>query len=342
MRHYLPALLVTVLLTAVAGCRHLAYSTKVEPASATNGIAYFLPRVYLKLWVTNDAETGTTTALKALEAVPDRDFCYSVRFPHKWHTDDEFTFTVNSAGLLQSVHTKSTDQSLTFVAKLGELAVQVAKGVAALDAGKAPARVQEFVFDPAAANQPGQVNAELRNGGLPFEIEFEGVPGRAAAGPADRAVAPAGQDPAPGKAEKPNQDSIRGIVYRRATLILVRLKHTATGEVLAASPFLLPNFGPEVVLPLVAGPFVTSEYSVTFENGVLISITGKRPSELIGAITPVVELAKSVVSIPGELFKIKVDQSSAEKTLVENQKLILEFQKAINDLKAGRAGSDGQ
>ncbi|HXG49112.1 MAG TPA: hypothetical protein VNO52_15925, partial [Methylomirabilota bacterium] len=191
------------------------------------------------------------------------------------------------------------------------------------------ARVQEFVFDPADPRQPQRVNGELEIGGLPFAIEFEGIPDRAA-------------NPVGAQAGNARPKAIRGIVYRRATVILVRLKHTATGEVVAAAPFLLPNFGPEVVLPLEAGPFVTSEYNVTFENGVLTSITGKRPSELIGAITPVIDLAKSVVSIPGELLTIKVEQSNAEKTLVENQKLILEFQKAINDLKTGQSGSDGR
>jgi hypothetical protein len=103
--------------------------------------------------------------------------------------------------------------------------------------------------------------------------------------------------------------------------------------VVLQAPLLVPNFGPEFVVPLEARPFVKRGYSLTFSNGILTQMSASRPSELLGFVSPLIEVPKAIVSIPGELLTLRVNHSVNESKLLQNQQALLEAQKEILKLQ---------
>ena len=77
--------------------------------------------------------------------------------------------------------------------------------------------------------------------------------------------------------------------------------------------------------------FVNKVTKLTFDNGVLTKFDINKPSESIAAIQIPIDIAKSIISIPGEILKLRLDYSTASKQVLDAQKNELQAKQDLID-----------
>ena len=87
---------------------------------------------------------------------------------------------------------------------------------------------------------------------------------------------------------------------------------------------MLPNHAHTDHLPLPAGGFVKTENGVEFDQGMLVSVSSKRPSEVLRVASTPWEIARATMGVLGEIVQFKVDYASQDAALIEQQTLQLE------------------
>lgn len=107
---------------------------------------------------------------------------------------------------------------------------------------------------------------------------------------------------------------------------------------------LLPNHAPTDHLALPAGGFVKTEHGVEFDQGMLVSVSSKRPSELLRVASTPWEIARATMGVLGDIVHFKVDYASQDAALIEQQtkqleqlRLQLEAREALDDARAGHS-----
>ena len=87
--------------------------------------------------------------------------------------------------------------------------------------------------------------------------------------------------------------------------------------------------------------FTKNTYAYSFSKGSLTNSTIDQPSEMLGLVQIVPNVLKAIVAIPAEIIKLRVDYSSSEKALLENQKTMVETQllldQKLTELESYRA-----
>ncbi|MCP4038474.1 MAG: hypothetical protein GY733_16150, partial [bacterium] len=93
---------------------------------------------------------------------------------------------------------------------------------------------------------------------------------------------------------------------------------------------------PVVCLPIERAPFVTSKFSVDFTNGLLTKMTSTKPSEILGFMSIPIDIARAIVSIPGELLQVKVTNTGNVAKAAGSEKQAFETLQALEKSKAER------
>jgi hypothetical protein len=238
--------------------------------------------------------------------------------------------TTTDAGLLTTTGAVSTDRTADVLVQLAQLAGEILKmGVVAgrgAGPGEGPPKPKELkpftfdaVFDPADEDDYRTVNQQLAV--------------------LDRPIYQIGINPKPTAASTANAKgpatygrSADGLVYRRPVPYVISIQ-LSDGTPVKAVQTNLPNGGQIGIVPFDAGMFVTTTYDVGFADGMLTKLNQTRPSETLGFVTMLTNVAKEVVSIPTSLLQFKVDYSTKEQALVESQKAKLEAQKDVIQLR---------
>lgn len=204
-----------------------------------------------------------------------------------------------------------------------------------------------YQFDPSAPEKIKALNEVLKGGNWPFAVEESGIATPPLWPSSQTTFFAAGDDPdgSSGKATRclkdPIQNSIRykrlcppvdGLVYRTAIpvqLILwqcngqtacqdsagLRSNLVKVATPVQSATFLLPQVGPISYVPMRSSAFVKTVDNVVFADGMLTSWTASRPSELLEVVRLPVKLLKSVISVPAEIIKLRVDYSSQTESL---------------------------
>ncbi len=127
-----------------------------------------------------------------------------------------------------------------------------------------------------------------------------------------------------------------GLYYRREIPIGVAIKEN--GVSIAHFSFEIPNFAPADRLEMDASWFVKSDYTIGFENGMLVSYDATRPSEAAKIASLPFTVAKELLKAPAEILSLKVDLKTNSNSLVdaETQRLerllkLLEAQQKLTD-----------
>jgi hypothetical protein len=107
---------------------------------------------------------------------------------------------------------------------------------------------------------------------------------------------------------------------------------------------LLPNHAPTDHLALPAGGFVKTEHGVEFDQGMLVSVSSKRPSELLRVASTPWEIARATMGVLGDIVHFKVDYASQDAALIEQQtkqleqlRLQLDAREALDNARAGHS-----
>lgn len=296
---------------AAVGCRTVV--STVPPGEGVRGVPYATPKALVEL--TLDTESPDQSSLKVLAAVPDEDHVYVAQVKHTVFSSDDVTIETTASGLLSAVTTNADDKLGEIIVKLAETAKQVALFPGADSADNAVRQplpdTVSVTFDPADPDDVGRANAALGDYG--YSVRIDGQRG---------SRAPA----APSK-----EEARKGIVVRRAHPYLVEVR--GGSDFLLSSVVVLPNEGDFVVVPIEAGPFVKTEYTMKFDSGLLTEMRSNRPSEVLGFVSILPDALKAIASIPAELVQLKIDTTKKDQELLEAQKALLESKKALEEAR---------
>lgn len=284
-------------------------------------------------------ETACTLTLKETLTEPDPRYMFSLSHLSDIFADDQVTITLSANGLLTKVETTSEGKAGQVLVKLAELAKEIMKASAGLPTdvrvlafGKEPFQY-EVILDPTDAKAIETVNADLNKRGCNLLVDV--LP--PAFPSATEVVQNAIQRPGP-TGGKPNLDdpptAMRtGIFYRPALPYIVSFKtkdeSRATESIQTAQTIYLPNIAPILTFDIKRPAFVKFTQTVEFESGMLKSSSVTKPSEAVGFVNIPVELAKSIVAIPSELFKFRIETRQGEAGVLEAQGKLLEVQKQL-------------
>ena len=297
--------------------------------------------------------------LETLAVTPDSSARFTANLSHSVLRDDVQKFTVTSDGLLNSANITATDRT-------GDILVELAGAIASFGGGGVfdplqssgqgdPAAgapscatvIKEFTyqFDPndpeeLTYDNPDGINMRLTSAEWPFKIS---VPRRA--GPA----APRASLPYTCRSGTPC-DSVDGLLYRTALPLTVIVEQCsglcseadANPIPVQAALVSLPQAGPISYIPMRSSAFVQTVDNVVFANGMLTSWEANRPSEALEVVRLPVKILRSVVSVPAELFQLRVNYSNEAANLqdayarqLQTQQSLVELQTCIREVETG-------
>ncbi len=106
----------------------------------------------------------------------------------------------------------------------------------------------------------------------------------------------------------------------------------------------LPDYSPRFMIPLDRVRFVETKHDLTFDaNGRLTRVTATRPSEFKAVAKKPFEIAKEIVSIPAQILQFRINYTTGEAKLKEQQDKLDDTAKnqekqatAANDLGAAK------
>lgn len=93
----------------------------------------------------------------------------------------------------------------------------------------------------------------------------------------------------------------------------------------------LENLSPIIAIRVDRTFFATRKTSILFDDGVLYDVKIRKDSELAGFVEIPLQIAKSVVAVPGNLVKVRFDNTQSRTRLVAAQMVLLNQQKMYVD-----------
>ncbi len=358
---YAVGLALGVLLTVLCACTTPPLqSTNTAPLASTDvrqGTRYALPLrlLNIQIWKGKVGEQDGThfAVLAGSQDVPDPRFQYVLAYQGSAFGSDELSWEVQD-GFLLSVKARTKDESLTSLGSAVKLFVEVAKAAARLGGAPTPgARVADatlqarYVIDPLSPRGRQQVADIQKRFGVTIRIDVRGVN-------------QCDVDPELPGCGQGSPACVPGIAYRSEYPYVLTMAPMATlsgtgasakpSEVLAHGEqvVMLPNRSPVTVMPLSRAAFVEQKMELGFTRGVLTKVSVAKPSQLKSFFDSLLDPIRAVASIPGELFKIRIEQNTNAVNLMKNEAELLSQMRAFVEAQrehqawlAQQAGSGG-
>ena len=89
----------------------------------------------------------------------------------------------------------------------------------------------------------------------------------------------------------------------------------------------LENLSPVVAIRVDRTFFAQRKTTIKFDNGVLYDVRIRKDSELAGFVEIPLQIARSIVAIPGNIVKVRIDNTQSRTRLVAAQMLLLDQQR---------------
>ena len=138
-----------------------------------------------------------------------------------------------------------------------------------------------------------------------------------------------------------------GLLYTHpGTVVIEIMESQTTGrmKLLTTKRLLLTQAGRIAAIEMPRSNFAKNDYQLAFSKGRLKSAEIYQPSEILALANYIPEIGKSLLSIPAELIQIKLNYSTAEAAIVEQQKILAENEKAklkaLEDLEKAKMESN--
>ena len=276
------------------------------------------------------------------QTVPDRNYLMHLVQDHSASYSDKVEIVMTEDGLLTSVSSTVTDEGPKVVAQLAQLA-RLAAGVPVKPKGADESiEGQTVSWDLVAAVVVDPTDpADVRKLYNSYQITLKATPMISGA-EAGCVLTPAGA------CEPVCRQS--GVCYRPVIPYSVTISPSAVltppsnrNEVAALDVmpdgiqqiYMLPNRSPVVCLPIERAPFVSSKFRVDFSNGLLTKMSSTKPSEILGFMSIPIDIARAIVSIPGELLQVKVTNYGNVAKAAENEQKALEALESLEQRKRG-------
>ncbi|WP_287137825.1 hypothetical protein [Crocosphaera sp.] len=133
----------------------------------------------------------------------------------------------------------------------------------------------------------------------------------------------------PKNSDLASKQTVNGLLYRQPGEYHYQVKDSTNSNLLHSIRLNLAQGGQIGYISMEKGRFSKNEYDVSFSKGVLVQNKVNLPSELLSAAMILPNTLKAIFAIPTELIQLKVNYSSGEKTIAENNKAILDAQVEI-------------
>lgn len=120
-----------------------------------------------------------------------------------------------------------------------------------------------------------------------------------------------------------------GLLYRQPGVYEVKVKGLPNDNLLRVERVTLAQGGQVGFVSFPKSGFAKIEYDIGFTKGALTKHKLTRPSEVLGIVSLLPNALKAIFAIPTELIQLKVDYSSTETSLIEQQKALIEANIAL-------------
>lgn len=257
----------------------------------------------------------------------------------KWPSDKK---DVPHGSFLGAVLVNVTDQSAYIIKALiraAFIAVSGDPGFAPRSATFAPAEiVGDFEFDPFDQREIATINAQLARLGFCVMLEdttFSSV--KNVQSYCNSPMAHSVRQTIFYKAyrklqEQPADPFIPGILYRvpqpYRLLIFHRRDIQETWELQRTTTVQLENLAPVLSLRITRAAFANKTMHFVFSQGALQTACVSKTSEIAGFVEIPLEIARSLVEVPGAIVKVRIGDLQSEKELVQAQQRLYQMQQS--------------
>lgn len=279
------------------------------------GLPYYLPKGLIHVKVKR--ETGNTKRLAIeyakVEIIPDGDYGYTLQYQSSSMSDDKVLVETTSTGLLKEITFTADERSDEFIVKFAEVGKEIFKALTftphgIVQEGVIYETVYDCLFDPFNPEELERVNKAVKDINSNFEIKF-----------------PASNE----KAAMYSDCNANNVCFR--TESLYPLIFEENNKEIQRVYIQLPDRTRIGNIAVTRAAFVNKVTKLTFNSGVLTKLDITKPSETIAAIQIPIDIVKSIVSIPGEIFKLRLDYSTASKQVLDAQKNELQAKQDLID-----------
>jgi hypothetical protein len=344
---------------SIAKVRKVALENEIKNAEASLRVLEAAPAA--------SCAFSYSAAIELLAPVADNRMRLVADAFHSPLRDDDTKLAVNNSGLLSTANVTAADRT-------GDILVEIASAFSGLGGGTidplasvddGPKIVDEaecaklptkfaYRLDPAWDGEVDALNNELLAAGFPFRLQVPAMAGstyRFSDGNTqivdhqritDKPKSGDEFTYALGDALR-HQGTDGALFYRTAlpqTIVLrqcnsgaacTRIKDTVPID---ATVTMLPQVGPISYIPMRSSAFVKTVDDVVFDNGMLVSWNASRPSEVLEVVRLPVKIMKSIVSVPAELIKLRIDLSDQQKGLAASQQAQITAQATLAKIQA--------
>jgi hypothetical protein len=317
--------------------RSIVKTTVLGSTGKEGNIYYYLPKGLLKItskvkvFVSREKTSKRLVDISLIsqsfehesEIVPDNRQILTLNYTNNPFSKDDVNIKINDKGLLTSLNAIAEDRTPNIVESISKAPAEVL-GAGGEEKGQKEdvvvsekEFVKEFLLDPKELPQTVQWSiSEHDDQGTPldmnvsFAVTLEGEPG--------------GLD----SVALGDSEEIHGIVTRPRSLYKFKIEPKAaklTGHEISFYEYLLNN-GMNITIPLSRAIFAKKTNDLVLSDGVIKENKIVKPSEIEGFVSIPINIAKAIVSIPGQLFTFRIDNTRKRLTLEEES---LKLEKAV-------------
>lgn len=318
-------------------------------------VYYYLPESILKIRATakvavvyNDKKlTGSSYIVEqsfviTTEMIADTKDLLSLKYKPNALMADEIKYAVNSKGLLETVNITTEDRTADIISKLVE-APQIILGTSA-GTKKASddviVKIKEFTSDfvlkastVSGTSQTIKWNLVIFNE-LGVDEDPKTVPADFALSSPDAPTTPTELSNIINGTSSENTE-IDGILTRPIKNISLKIESAIAGvdfNTTLPSNVVIADVTKLIVIPVKRTAFVKRTNKIGIQDGIILSNEITKPSSVEGFISIPINIAKAIVSIPGELVQFKFDNTKKNGEL-EKAKLEIEKTNLSNSIE---------
>jgi hypothetical protein len=344
---------VLVSLTLV-GCGSI-FTTSLEPAAnapvSALGSYYFLPKTRIKIdGAPVKDSTGYLITISQVNE-PDRNHRYFLRYHRNVLSEDTYTVTVDSKGLLQTVNLQAEDKTPAIINKVADTivsAISAAESAGGFRALEGAVVEQPFTvsFDPQDEDEYSTAKTLVDKAGCTLSItpkpNSSGT-GSARASINDKGLVLNARSASEVELQKHASD---GVFFHPPTTVTIKIVPRNDARLLVQKTELrIPDRNQLAVFDLRRMAFVKRTTNLAFVEGNLTTVTETRPSQVLAAVTIPADLASKAASAIPSIVKIQNDNANAstnaetarinaQTALINAESQRLRAEEALNQLRA--------
>ena len=305
--------------------------TAVGPVA---GLSYHLPRGIVPITIGPGANGSVITITQGgTQMIPDRHAKYLAEWHESGFSDDTFSVTVDKNGLLASINSDVTDRTPDIAKKIIEIATDAVLAAASQQPPDASTKITNcqasLLVDPFSQPSISHANRALSGCKLRLAVTFP-----------DGGKFPSFKSAADEQAflrdgDLENRDCSGSICFRPVVPVTIRISgpvvNTAVDATLLA---IVPDVRTVASYDLRRGACIERNSTLTFDGGVLTKADLKKPSEVLACLEIPLAIAKAFATVPGQLLTFKVNQTTSEASLLQQQRNVIVAQQALVQAQA--------